>query len=405
VATLHEYLHERFPFDWTITIADNASTDRTPVLAGEAARWCPRIRTLRFDRVGKGGALRSVWSSSRADVVAYMDVDLSSGLDALLALVAPLCNGHSDIAIGSRLAPGARTIRGLKRELISRGYNAALRLVLGARFSDAQCGFKAARAEVIQPLLRLIEDDSWFFDTELLLLAEHNGLRVHEVAVDWVEDVDSRVDIVSTAVGDLRGMARLALAKVSGAASVAGLPMRPPPRAAHPDAVLARSRFPAGWRMPPSLVAVLAVTVALGLYTLLRLWWPPLAADVGAITLTAWLSAKATRWPAFSAARRPGRRQLTSLLAFGLGYPLSCGALLVLDVAVHRPGRLLELAALCGAAVAGVAVLAALAHLQGARWQPKGQWDPVIIWEADPGAPGDPASAVPEPDSAKELSA
>jgi putative flippase GtrA len=138
-----------------------------------------------------------------------MDVDLSTDLDALLPLVAPLLSGHSDVAIGSRLARGARVVRGPKRELISRTYNVILHATLQNGFSDAQCGFKAVRADVARALLPLIEDDGWFFDTELLVLAEHNGLRIHEVPVDWVDDPDSRVHITSTAIDDLRGIGRL----------------------------------------------------------------------------------------------------------------------------------------------------------------------------------------------------
>jgi putative flippase GtrA len=164
---------------------------------------------MRLERKGRGRALRAAWSASDADVVAYMDVDLSTDLRALLPLVAPLVSGHSDVAIGSRLAPGARVQRGPKRELISRAYNHVLRGTLRARFSDAQCGFKAVRGDVARELVPEILDDSWFFDTELLVLAQRRGLRIHEVPVDWVDDPDSRVDIVSTAIDDLRGVARL----------------------------------------------------------------------------------------------------------------------------------------------------------------------------------------------------
>jgi len=279
VSVLHAHLHERFPFDWTITLVDNASTDSTPRVAEDIAAWCPRVRTMRLDRKGKGHAIRTAWATSQADIVAYMDVDLSTGLDALLPLIVPLANGHSDIAIGSRLAPGSRTVRGARRELISRAYNALLRMAHGARFSDAQCGFKAARAAVIRPLLERVEDDSWFFDTELLLLAEHNGLRVHEVAVDWVEDLDSRVRVGGAAAVNLRGTVRLAVAKASGRAGVAGLPTRPPPSPTHPDAVLPPGRRSAhpGFRFP-TVVAV----GALGLYALLRLRWSLAVAVAGA---------------------------------------------------------------------------------------------------------------------------
>ena len=138
-----------------------------------------------------------------------MDVDLSTDLAALLPLVAPLISGHSDVAIGTRLHRGSRVIRGPKREFISRCYNLILRGTLAARFSDAQCGFKAIRADVARELLPLVQDTGWFFDTELLVLAERSGLRIHEVPVDWVDDPDSRVNIVRRAKDDLKGVARV----------------------------------------------------------------------------------------------------------------------------------------------------------------------------------------------------
>ena len=209
---LHRYLRSQFPFSWRIVIADNASTDATAAIAAALARELRGVEVLRLDRKGRGLALREAWSRSDARVVCYMDVDLSTDLRGLLPLVAPLLSGHSDVAIGSRLARGARVVRGPKRELISRGYNRILRTVLRARFSDAQCGFKAVRGEVARELLGDVRDDGWFFDTELLVLAQRRGLRIHEVPVDWVDDPDSRVDIVRTAIDHLRGVARLAMA-------------------------------------------------------------------------------------------------------------------------------------------------------------------------------------------------
>ena len=210
VASLREHLERAFPFTWRITIADNASTDGTDALAAEIAAATPGVRAIRLDQKGRGRALRAAWMGNDASVVAYMDVDLSTNLDALLPLVAPLVSGHSDVAIGSRLAPGATVARGVKREFISRTYNALLRVVFGNRFRDAQCGFKAVRTDVAQRLLPQIEDDEWFFDTELLLLAERNGLRVIEVPVTWIDDPDSRVHVAQTARADLKGMWRVA---------------------------------------------------------------------------------------------------------------------------------------------------------------------------------------------------
>jgi glycosyltransferase involved in cell wall biosynthesis len=212
VRKLRRFLDERFPFPARITIVDNASTDATWPTAQRLAICMPGVRAQRLNQKGRGRAVRHAWLSSDADVVAYMDVDLSTDLDALLPLVAPLMSSHSDIAIGSRLAPGARIVRSRKRELISRSYNLLLHAVLGINVTDAQCGFKAMRAETARRLLQTVEDQNWFFDTELLVQAQRAGLRVHEVPVDWVEDEDSRVDIVPTALEDLRGVWRLSSA-------------------------------------------------------------------------------------------------------------------------------------------------------------------------------------------------
>jgi glycosyltransferase involved in cell wall biosynthesis len=212
VRRLHEHLTGQFPYPFRITIADNASTDATPQIAARLAAELPDVTTLRLAEKGRGRALREAWTASDAQVLAYCDVDLSTDLAALLPLVAPLISGHSDLAIGTRLARSSRVVRGAKREFISRSYNLLLRGTLGAGFSDAQCGFKAIRADVARRLLPLVEDTGWFFDTELLVLAERSGLRIHEVPVDWVDDPDSRVDILATAIADLKGIARLARA-------------------------------------------------------------------------------------------------------------------------------------------------------------------------------------------------
>ena len=184
VRRLHRYLTDRLPIPARITIADNASTDSTHPLARRLAAELPDVRVVHLDQKGRGRALRAAWSASDAGVLVYMDVDLSTDLDGLLPLVAPLLSGHSDISIGSRLAPGAHVVRGAKRELISRAYNAILKLTLRTRFSDAQCGFKAIRADRARELVPIVGDESWFFDTELLVLAERSGLRIHEVPVD-----------------------------------------------------------------------------------------------------------------------------------------------------------------------------------------------------------------------------
>jgi putative flippase GtrA len=224
---LHSYLAQNFPLSWLITVADNASTDGTWAIACQLAKELDGVRALHLAEKGRGRALRTAWSQSDATVVAYMDVDLSTDLDALLPLVAPLITGHSDVAIGSRLAHGARVVRGPKREVISRAYNLILRATLRNSFSDAQCGFKAVRAEVARQLLPLVEDNGWFFDTELLVLAERHGLRVHEVAVDWVDDPGSTVDVVRTARDDLKGIVRMMRPGAQSKAEIARWPREP----------------------------------------------------------------------------------------------------------------------------------------------------------------------------------
>ncbi|MEI5522465.1 glycosyltransferase [Streptomyces brasiliscabiei] len=226
IGRLHAYLEASFPFPFRITVADNASTDATWESARALAERLPHVHAVRLERKGRGRALKHVWSRSTADVVAYMDVDLSTGLEGFLPLVAPLLSGHSDLAIGSRLHRQADVVRGPRREFVSRSYNLLLRLGLAARFSDAQCGFKAVRADVFRALAPHIEDTAWFFDTELLVLAQRNGLRIHEVPVDWVDDPDSRVDIVRTAADDLKGMGRMLRATVERRVRVAGVPRR-----------------------------------------------------------------------------------------------------------------------------------------------------------------------------------
>lgn len=210
VLTLHRAL-DAMPdlAPWRITIADNASTDDTPDLAARLAEELPEVRVMRLDVKGRGRALKAAWLASDAEVVAYMDIDLSTDLRALQPLVSPLLSGHSDLAIGTRLAAGSRVVRSTRREVLSRGYNLLLHVGLGATFSDAQCGFKAMTSRAAHALLPLVEDDAWFFDTELLVLAERCGMRIAEVPVDWYEDPASTVDVPGTVRADLAGMARV----------------------------------------------------------------------------------------------------------------------------------------------------------------------------------------------------
>jgi glycosyltransferase involved in cell wall biosynthesis len=215
ISALCAYLETYFPYRWSVVIADNASTDDTLTVACDlATAYHPHVTVMHLEEKGRGRALKAAWSTSEADVVAYMDVDLSTNLWSFLPLVAPLVTGHSDVAIGSRLLRGAMVTRQWKREVISRCYNLLIKAMFGNGFSDAQCGFKAIKRSVAQELLPWVEDNEWFFDTELLLLAEERGYRISEVPVDWIEDLDSRVDVTSTAVKDVKGLLRVRAERV-----------------------------------------------------------------------------------------------------------------------------------------------------------------------------------------------
>ncbi len=211
VLRLCSFLEHSCHYRWRVVIADNASTDGTPEIGEELARRRPGIAYLRIPQKGRGRALRFAWLESPADVVCYMDVDLSTDLECLEPLVQPLMEGTKHVAIGSRLIPGSQVInRPLLRELTSRVYNLLIWLVFpGRSFADAQCGFKAATRQAVQELVPRIKDNAWFFDTELLLRAEAAGYEIHQVPVRWVDDPESTVNVVDTAWKDIKGLFRV----------------------------------------------------------------------------------------------------------------------------------------------------------------------------------------------------
>lgn len=344
VNRLHSHLREHFPYRFRITVADNASDDRTWQIARDLTRLLPDVTAIHLDAKGRGGALRQTWQASDAAVLAYLDVDLSTDLAALLPLTAPLISGHSDLAIGSRLARGSRVVRGPKREFISRSYNLILRASLAAGFSDAQCGFKAIRADVARRLLPMVEDTGWFFDTELLVLAERAGLRIHEVPVDWVDDPDSRVDIVSTAVEDLKGIARIGHALARGELPLSTvLDQTRPARPAHD--------IPTGlpWQLLSFAAIGIASTLAYGLlFLVLHNGFGAQTANLVALLLTAIANTAANRRLTFGVSdrRHTARHQLQGLLVFALGLCLTSGSLTALQAAQATPTRGVELAVL-----------------------------------------------------------
>ncbi len=194
---------------YEVVIADNGSTDATLALAERLAAELKNVRTLHLDERGRGRALRAAWQSSRARLLSYMDADLSTDLSVLPPILDRLLAGECDIAVGSRLLHPASTRRSLKRELVSRVYAAIVHCLFGVGFSDPQCGFKVARREAIERLLPMVRDDGWFFDTELLVLAERGGWRILDVPAPWVERKESRVELLPTILGDLKGLLSL----------------------------------------------------------------------------------------------------------------------------------------------------------------------------------------------------
>ena len=211
VRRLHDFMLTHLPdYDWAIVIADNGSTDGTLAAAEALSDEFPQVRYIRLEQRGRGRALRRAWTDSAANVVAYMDVDLSTDLAHLPPMVSAIALGRCDVAIGSRLLPDSEVVgRTLKREITSRGYSLLFRAMFFTSFRDAQCGFKAVSRRAADDLAPLVEDNGWFFDSELLILAQKCGYPILELPVHWTDDPDSRVRIIRTAWEDVKGLLRL----------------------------------------------------------------------------------------------------------------------------------------------------------------------------------------------------
>lgn len=209
VRTLHAYLTDNVLYDWRIVIADNGSRDRTGQIARELEQALPGVVAMHIPEAGRGRALTRAWLASDADILSYMDIDLSTDLDAFPRLINAIAEQGYDVAAGTRLGPGSETTRSLKREVLSRGFVLLTNTLFRTRLRDTQCGFKAISREAAQKLLPMVKDTGWFWDTELLLMAAKSGWRVAFIPVRWVEDTDSRVKVVSTVWRDLKGLARM----------------------------------------------------------------------------------------------------------------------------------------------------------------------------------------------------
>jgi glycosyltransferase involved in cell wall biosynthesis len=209
IRSLHDFLSGHIPYRWRIVIAENGSTDNTLAVGRRLCAELDRVHLIALTKDGRGGALRAAWSESEADVVSYTDVDLSTELNGFARLFGRLIHDGYDVAVASRRLPDSTVTRSFRRRMLSTGYNRLLSLAFDASFTDAQTGCKAVTHEVVRKVLPLVQDQSWFFDTELLVLAERLGYRIADVPVRWIEDGDSRVKVMQTALDDLRGVARL----------------------------------------------------------------------------------------------------------------------------------------------------------------------------------------------------
>lgn len=346
VRRLHQFCRTALQHSWRITIADNASTDDTARIADDLAAMLPGVHAVHLPLKGRGRALKAVWAASPAQVLVYVDEDLSTDLAALEPLVAPLLSGHSDLAIGTRLADSSRVVRGGKREFISRSYNLLLRTTMGVSFSDAQCGFKAITRQAADHLLPLCEDDAWFFDTEMLVLAEHAGLRIHEVPVDWVDDVNSSVHIASTAREDLKGMWRVSRGLATGRVPVGRVyeaigrrPFTPP----HVGIVGQVLRFGA--------IGVLSTVAFAVLYALFRPAIGAQTADFLALLLTAIGNTALNRRFTFGVRGRAGagRHHVQGLVVFGIAWAITAGSLVLLHTVSPGSSHGAEIAVLTAA--------------------------------------------------------
>ncbi|RFA17306.1 sugar translocase [Subtercola boreus] len=394
IRRLADYLTDAVRVPWQITIADNASIDQTPAIADSIAERYPNVRVIHTVRKGRGHALKLAWGTSMAHVLAYVDVDLSTDLSALPPLIAPLLSGHSDLAIGTRLSRSSRVVRGGKREFISRSYNVLLHGMLGASFSDAQCGFKAIRSDVAAKLLPLVQDDAWFFDTELLVIAQRSGLRIHEVPVDWIDDLDSRVDIVPTAMEDLRGVVRVGRDLMRGVIPVqavyAELGRSPIGPVARPSFLGQVVRF--------GVVGVASTLAYALLYLLFQGALGAQGANFTALLLTAVANTWANRRFTFRirGPEKAATHQFQGLIVFGVAWVITSGSLVALNVLAPDAPTFVELVTLTAANLVATAVRFVLLR----RWvfrAPQVSSSPTgdsVELSTDPSAVGRPVLAV-----------
>ena len=197
-------------YDWRVHVGDNASKDKSKEIYTKLHNENPTRFTFRtLDKKGRGLNLRDSWLKEEYDIAIYMDVDLSSDINAVKNMVDQIRDRKADLSVGSRLLPASKVIgRKLLREITSRGYVFIIKTLASTKISDFQCGFKAISKELALKIVPEVEDNTWYFDTELILLTEKSGYKVYECPVRWTDDPGSTVKVWKTATDDLKGLYR-----------------------------------------------------------------------------------------------------------------------------------------------------------------------------------------------------
>lgn len=214
IQVLYTFLNQNLDYPWEVVIADNGSNDQTQKIAKNLVRKLDHLKYLRLKEKGRGRALRKAWQESKAEILSYMDADLAVDLFSFPKLVQVIKQG-ADIAIGSRFIPNSQVQRSKLRKILSWSYNKLIRFFFKVEFKDGQCGFKAISKKVLENIIPQVKDNHWFFDTEMLVLAEKEGYKIKEIPVKWIEKRNkyrkSKVKIISTILGYLFSILKLKL--------------------------------------------------------------------------------------------------------------------------------------------------------------------------------------------------
>ncbi|MBI4652910.1 glycosyltransferase [Candidatus Kuenenbacteria bacterium] len=217
ILKLLNYCHnQNFNFDWKIVLINNGSQDNSEKICQELFnQYSQKIKIENIKQSGKGRALKFYWQKSKADIVIYMDIDLAVSLDNIPNLIEPIVQENYDLIIGSRLLSDSKIKRSFIRELSSQTYNFLSKIILGHYFSDLQCGFKAIKVDVFKKIAPYIQNNKWFFDTELIVFANYFKYKIKEIPIEWQENrYDERKSKVNLVKDSLKFLINLIKLKI-----------------------------------------------------------------------------------------------------------------------------------------------------------------------------------------------